>query len=232
MRDGLRNTTRTDGANRTLCSWDATIRAAIWMTAEQGCCEVRFGSLARMLSQNYTRMGGAPRPPHRAKQRNTMRTQGGGTTETDTRNESARNERKDMLHFSICACHPCAGSMLIFSVSFAPLLLHKKVFLCDEVSFQPYVDGENLTIRTVFWKTPKQGLLHVAPLFVRTRAVTNLHTDGRYPHPLTRQAACECCAKRGAGGGCARLRGRTRSGRKNPNVYWAIYACRLRGLRR
>ena len=22
------------------------------------------------------------------------------------------------LHFSICACHPCAGAMLIFSVSF------------------------------------------------------------------------------------------------------------------
>ena len=23
-----------------------------------------------------------------------------------------------MLHFSVCACHPCAGAMLIFSVSF------------------------------------------------------------------------------------------------------------------
>ena len=23
-----------------------------------------------------------------------------------------------MLHFSICACHPCAGAMLIFSISF------------------------------------------------------------------------------------------------------------------
>ena len=23
-----------------------------------------------------------------------------------------------ILHFSICACHPCAGAMLIFSVSF------------------------------------------------------------------------------------------------------------------
>ena len=25
---------------------------------------------------------------------------------------------KNQLHFSICACHPCAGAMLIFSVSF------------------------------------------------------------------------------------------------------------------
>ena len=25
---------------------------------------------------------------------------------------------KDFVHFSICACHPCAGAMLIFSVSF------------------------------------------------------------------------------------------------------------------
>ena len=28
-----------------------------------------------------------------------------------------KNE-KNWLHFSICACHPCAGAMLIFSVSF------------------------------------------------------------------------------------------------------------------
>ena len=27
-------------------------------------------------------------------------------------------ERKNRLHFSICACHPCAGGMLIFPVSF------------------------------------------------------------------------------------------------------------------
>ena len=27
---------------------------------------------------------------------------------------------KNRLHFSICACHPCAGAMLIFSVSFQP----------------------------------------------------------------------------------------------------------------
>ena len=26
--------------------------------------------------------------------------------------------KKNCLHFSICACHPCAGAMLIFSVSF------------------------------------------------------------------------------------------------------------------
>jgi len=25
---------------------------------------------------------------------------------------------KDCVHFSICACHPCAGAMIIFSVSF------------------------------------------------------------------------------------------------------------------
>ena len=27
-------------------------------------------------------------------------------------------ETKNCVHFSICACHPCAGAMLIFSVSF------------------------------------------------------------------------------------------------------------------
>ena len=33
--------------------------------------------------------------------------------------ECARNGwQKNCLHFSICACHPCAGAMLIFSVSF------------------------------------------------------------------------------------------------------------------
>jgi len=26
--------------------------------------------------------------------------------------------KKNLDHFSICACHPCAGAMLIFSVSF------------------------------------------------------------------------------------------------------------------
>jgi hypothetical protein len=26
--------------------------------------------------------------------------------------------RKNLVHFSICACHPCAGAMLIFSESF------------------------------------------------------------------------------------------------------------------
>ena len=26
--------------------------------------------------------------------------------------------KKMGIHFSICACHPCAGAMLIFSVSF------------------------------------------------------------------------------------------------------------------
>ena len=27
-------------------------------------------------------------------------------------------KKKNLDHFSICACHPCAGAMLIFSVSF------------------------------------------------------------------------------------------------------------------
>ena len=30
----------------------------------------------------------------------------------------AHHRKKICLHFSICACHPCAGAMLIFSVSF------------------------------------------------------------------------------------------------------------------
>ena len=30
---------------------------------------------------------------------------------------------KKCLHFSICACHPCAGAMLIFSVSIQFLLV-------------------------------------------------------------------------------------------------------------
>ena len=29
-----------------------------------------------------------------------------------------RRKAKKLVHFSICACHPCAGAMLIFSVSF------------------------------------------------------------------------------------------------------------------
>ena len=29
-----------------------------------------------------------------------------------------RKGSKNVIHFSICACHPCAGAMLIFSVSF------------------------------------------------------------------------------------------------------------------
>ena len=34
-----------------------------------------------------------------------------------TENED-RSGEKNLDHFSICACHPCAGAMLIFSVSF------------------------------------------------------------------------------------------------------------------
>ena len=32
--------------------------------------------------------------------------------------KEAPEEKKNLDHFSICACHPCAGAMLIFSVSF------------------------------------------------------------------------------------------------------------------
>ncbi len=32
--------------------------------------------------------------------------------------DTAKRLSKDCLHFSICACHPCAGAMLIFPVSF------------------------------------------------------------------------------------------------------------------
>ena len=32
--------------------------------------------------------------------------------------EPKRSFAKNLLHFSLCACHPCAGAMLIFSVSF------------------------------------------------------------------------------------------------------------------
>ena len=32
--------------------------------------------------------------------------------------DKERKRAKNLVHFSICACHPCAGAMLIFSVSF------------------------------------------------------------------------------------------------------------------
>jgi len=32
--------------------------------------------------------------------------------------DSETKSKKNLDHFSICACHPCAGAMLIFSVSF------------------------------------------------------------------------------------------------------------------
>ena len=34
------------------------------------------------------------------------------------RPRNAKSRFNNCLHFSICACHPCAGAMLIFSVSF------------------------------------------------------------------------------------------------------------------
>ena len=32
--------------------------------------------------------------------------------------EAGPKRKKNCVRFSICACHPCAGAMLIFSVSF------------------------------------------------------------------------------------------------------------------
>ena len=41
------------------------------------------------------------------------------SSNSSERNQIRKKERKKNLdHFSICACHPCAGAMLIFSVSF------------------------------------------------------------------------------------------------------------------
>ena len=37
---------------------------------------------------------------------------------TLVRGGQSLQDKKNCLHFSICACHPCAGAMLIFSVSF------------------------------------------------------------------------------------------------------------------
>ena len=36
----------------------------------------------------------------------------------DGAKEQRRWREQTCFHFSICACHPCAGTMLIFSVSF------------------------------------------------------------------------------------------------------------------
>ena len=38
--------------------------------------------------------------------------------QSNTEGNDAQNGRKNLVHFSICACHPCARAMLIFSVSF------------------------------------------------------------------------------------------------------------------
>ena len=38
--------------------------------------------------------------------------------QADIRQEQDALAPQNCLHFSICACHPCAGAMLIFSVSF------------------------------------------------------------------------------------------------------------------
>ena len=42
----------------------------------------------------------------------------GSTTTNAADSEHKWISYKKCLHFSICACHPCAGAMLIFSVSF------------------------------------------------------------------------------------------------------------------
>jgi hypothetical protein len=48
-----------------------------------------------------------------------------------------------MLHFSICACHPCAGAMLIFSVSF------QFYRMIPEGNPEVYVDTGALTARSM-----------------------------------------------------------------------------------
>eukprot|EP00958_Prasinococcus_capsulatus_P015019 scaffold1594_cov401-Prasinococcus_capsulatus_cf.AAC.2 len=40
------------------------------------------------------------------------------TTTTTTTTGSCTQSKKNLNLFSLCACHPCAGAMLIFSVSF------------------------------------------------------------------------------------------------------------------
>jgi len=40
-----------------------------------------------------------------------------GRTSKTARDQRVKSQ-KNLDHFSICACHPCAGAMLIFSVSF------------------------------------------------------------------------------------------------------------------
>ena len=44
---------------------------------------------------------------------------------TQITNREVQTQKK-CLHFSICACHPCAGAMLIFSVSFQFLRMTPK----------------------------------------------------------------------------------------------------------
>ncbi len=51
----------------------------------------------------------------RAKQRSGRRRPAPAQTATV---DAAKRLSKNCLHFSICACHPCAGAMLILSVSF------------------------------------------------------------------------------------------------------------------
>nr|XP_004500750.2 auxin-induced protein 6B-like [Cicer arietinum] len=38
--------------------------------------------------------------------------------ENERKKMKGKKDQKNLDHFSICACHPCAGAMLIFSVSF------------------------------------------------------------------------------------------------------------------
>ena len=67
------------------------------------------------------------------------------------------------LHFSICACHPCAGAMLIFSVSFQFL----RMTGCD-----PGSDPNSIP--------------HHHPTYPTTRTAQTHHTHSHsHPHPAT-----------------------------------------------
>ena len=139
-------------------------------------------------SNTCTRTGGSPPAPPtpRAKQRK---------NDADTR--GAQRKRKQETKERATKQNTCYTSRFVRVIlaqgpCYSSLCRSRggcctgNVFLCDEVSFQLYVNGENLTVRTVIWRTPEQGLLHIAPRFLRARAVTKLHTDARSP-PL-RQA--------------------------------------------
>ena len=58
-------------------------------------------------------------PPHQKLDLPTLPDTHGKAWRADVHDDVRKPAReKNWLHFSICACHPCAGAMLIFSVSF------------------------------------------------------------------------------------------------------------------